>query len=120
MTVALHSVPRAESSNSSDHPLSPTDSTASTSTDHSLALEPEENDDATITPPTSHTHSSGIALKTPKGTPGGMDVRDVLAKCEDPALGWSMQFWVTIADPLVSLRFSALPKCRPMDQGWLI
>jgi hypothetical protein len=35
--------------------------------------------------------------------PRGMDVRDALAKCEDPALGWSLQFWVTIADPLVSL-----------------
>jgi hypothetical protein len=34
--------------------------------------------------------------------PYGMDVRDALAKCEDPALGWSLQFWVTIADPVVS------------------
>jgi hypothetical protein len=31
-------------------------------------------------------------------------VRDALAKCEDPALGWSLQFWVTIADPVVSCR----------------
>ena len=35
--------------------------------------------------------------------PKGMDVREALAKCEDPALGWSLQFWVTIADPSVSL-----------------
>ena len=35
--------------------------------------------------------------------PDGMDVREALSKCEDPALGWSMQFWVTIAsDPSVS------------------
>jgi len=35
-------------------------------------------------------------------SPAGMDVREALAKCEDPALGWSMTFWVTIADPVVS------------------
>lgn len=29
-------------------------------------------------------------------------VEDALATCEDPALGWSLQFWVTLADPLVS------------------
>ena len=34
--------------------------------------------------------------------PPGMDIRDALAKCEDPSLGWSLQFWVTIADPQVS------------------
>lgn len=58
-----------------------------------------------MTPPTSHNHSEQpMVLKTPE-TPimklGGVDVRDDLAKCEDPALGWSMQFWITIADPLV-------------------
>lgn len=104
MTLAAVSAPRVESSNSSDHPLSPAESdasaSASTSTDR-FELR-NDNDDATITPPTSHNHSSGITFKTPQGTPGAMDVRDVLAKCEDPALGWSMQFWVTIADPLVS------------------
>lgn len=35
--------------------------------------------------------------------PEGMDVREALAKCEDPTLGWSLQFWVTIADPVVRL-----------------
>jgi hypothetical protein len=35
--------------------------------------------------------------------PEGMDVREALAQCEDPALGWSLQFWATIADPVVSL-----------------
>lgn len=34
--------------------------------------------------------------------PPGMDVREALSRCEDPTLGWSMQFWVTIADPVVS------------------
>ena len=34
--------------------------------------------------------------------PPGMDVREALSRCEDPTLDWSMQFWVTIADPVVS------------------
>lgn len=34
--------------------------------------------------------------------PDGMDVRDALARCEDPGLGWSLQFWITIEDPVVS------------------
>lgn len=33
--------------------------------------------------------------------PEGMDVREALKKCQDPKLGWSLQFWVTIADPVV-------------------
>ena len=33
--------------------------------------------------------------------PRGMDMRGALAKCEDPRLGWSLQFWITIVDPLV-------------------
>jgi hypothetical protein len=33
--------------------------------------------------------------------PEGMDVQEALARCEDATLGWSLQFWVTIADPLV-------------------
>jgi len=37
------------------------------------------------------------------GLPEGMDVREALAQCEDPALGWSLQFWATIADPVVGL-----------------
>ncbi|WRT70639.1 uncharacterized protein IL334_007637 [Kwoniella shivajii] len=41
--------------------------------------------------------------------PTGMDVRDALAKCEDPTLGWSLQFWVTIADPLTQHVFFACP-----------
>ncbi|WWD20651.1 hypothetical protein CI109_105127 [Kwoniella shandongensis] len=41
--------------------------------------------------------------------PRGMDVRDALARCEDPTLGWSLQFWVTIADPLTQHVFFACP-----------
>jgi len=37
-----------------------------------------------------------------------MDVRELLAQCEDPTIGWASQFWVTIADPLVS---SSYPSC---------
>lgn len=33
--------------------------------------------------------------------PVGMDMRGALAKCEDPRLGWSLQFWITIVDPVV-------------------
>lgn len=47
--------------------------------------------------------------------PEGMDVREALAKCEDPTLGWSLQFWVTIADPLVNFARTlivALTMCR--------
>ena len=53
--------------------------------------------------------ASGSSGQGSRGTPGsinvlppGMDIRDALAKCEDPSLGWSLQFWVTIADPQVS------------------
>ncbi|EIW69920.1 hypothetical protein TREMEDRAFT_38591 [Tremella mesenterica DSM 1558] len=38
-----------------------------------------------------------------------MDVRDALSRCEDPTLGWSLQFWVTIADPLTHHVFFACP-----------
>ncbi|ORX41049.1 hypothetical protein BD324DRAFT_575172 [Kockovaella imperatae] len=38
-----------------------------------------------------------------------MDIRDALAKCEDPTLGWSLQFWVTIADPQTQNVFFACP-----------
>lgn len=31
-----------------------------------------------------------------------MDIRELLAQCEDPAIGWASQFWATIADPVVS------------------
>ncbi|WVR08594.1 hypothetical protein IAU60_005649 [Kwoniella sp. DSM 27419] len=41
--------------------------------------------------------------------PQGLDVRDALAQCEDPTLGWSLQFWVTIADPLTQHVFFACP-----------
>jgi len=47
--------------------------------------------------------SSLSALDRSFGLPEGMDVREALAQCEDPALGWSLQFWATIADPVVSL-----------------
>ncbi|EAL23082.1 hypothetical protein CNBA6070 [Cryptococcus deneoformans B-3501A] len=36
-------------------------------------------------------------------------VEDALATCEDPALGWSLQFWVTLADPLTQHVFFACP-----------
>lgn len=35
--------------------------------------------------------------------PDGMDVKEALARCEDPTLGWSLQFWITLADPVVCL-----------------
>jgi hypothetical protein len=47
-------------------------------------------------------YSSTFALDKSVELPEGMDVREALAQCEDPALGWSLQFWATIADPLVS------------------
>jgi hypothetical protein len=47
-------------------------------------------------------HSSTSALSASFELPEGMDVREALAQCEDPALGWSLQFWATIVDPLVS------------------
>lgn len=34
--------------------------------------------------------------------PEGMAVKDALAQCEDPQLGWSLQFWITIEAPVVS------------------
>lgn len=37
--------------------------------------------------------------------PDGMGVKEALARCEDPTLGWSLQFWITIADPIVSHSF---------------
>jgi hypothetical protein len=41
--------------------------------------------------------------------PDGMDVKDALASCEDPTLGWSLQFWITIADPVVG-PFNLFPR----------
>ncbi|ORY26583.1 hypothetical protein BCR39DRAFT_540643 [Naematelia encephala] len=41
--------------------------------------------------------------------PVGMDVREALSRCEDPTLGWSLQFWVTIADPVNGSVFFACP-----------
>lgn len=107
MTTAIETTPKrttaatASTSANGDSPhamFSPTDSNASTSSDLSA-----------FTPPTSHIHSSvsynpkdhGSPPEEPRGGGKGVDVRDALATCEDPALGWSMQFWVTIADPLV-------------------
>ncbi len=46
--------------------------------------------------------------------PEGMDVREALAKCEDPTLGWSLQFWVTIADPVVGLLVTSASFCLVM------
>ncbi|WVQ70683.1 hypothetical protein IAR50_000205 [Cryptococcus sp. DSM 104548] len=41
--------------------------------------------------------------------PSGLDVRNALATCEDPTLGWSLHFWVTLADPLTQYVFFANP-----------
>ncbi|KLT38761.1 hypothetical protein CC85DRAFT_252382 [Cutaneotrichosporon oleaginosum] len=38
-----------------------------------------------------------------------IDVREELSKCDDPSMAWSMQFWVTIADPLTHDVFFACP-----------
>ncbi|WVF67939.1 hypothetical protein IAT40_002701 [Kwoniella sp. CBS 6097] len=53
--------------------------------------------------------SSGLELGYRGYLPRGMDVRDALARCEDPTLGWSLQFWVTIADPMTQHVFFACP-----------
>ncbi|KAL7423882.1 hypothetical protein Q5752_001467 [Cryptotrichosporon argae] len=41
--------------------------------------------------------------------PPGMNVQEALARCEDPGLSWSLQFWVTIADPVSQHVFFACP-----------
>lgn len=66
--------------------------------------------------PISHTSEPNTVAKERKSTgqsetglgilPYGMDITEALEKCEDPSLGWSLQFWVTIADPVVSLPLS--------------
>lgn len=42
--------------------------------------------------------------------PDGMDVSEALMQCEDPTLGWSLQFWITIADPVVSVLAPSLSR----------
>jgi hypothetical protein len=64
-----------------------------------------------VSAPTSYSSSS--ALDQSFGLPDGMDVREALAQCEDPALGWSLQFWATIADPVVSLVW-----CLTLVSAW--
>jgi hypothetical protein len=82
--------------------------------DHSNTLEDEDQDEQPpIPPPKDYIESprrgfgsnsiSSSSLNKDFGLPEGMDVREALAQCEDPALGWSLQFWATIADPVVSL-----------------
>jgi hypothetical protein len=44
-------------------------------------------------------------VHTRKILPEGLQVKEALARCEDPTLGWSLQFWITIADPVVSLSY---------------
>jgi hypothetical protein len=39
-----------------------------------------------------------------------IDVREELSKCADPSMAWSMQFWVTIADPLVRVEANPIPR----------
>ena len=79
---------------------------------HSSSLE-NDDDQPPIPPPKDYIESprrgfgstsiSSSSLDKDYGLPEGMDVREALAQCEDPALGWSLQFWATIADPVVSL-----------------
>ena len=82
--------------------------------DHSTLEEDEDRDEQPpIPPPKDYIESprrglgsTSIPASSPDqsyGLPEGMDVREALAQCEDPALGWSLQFWATIADPVVSL-----------------
>jgi hypothetical protein len=80
--------------------------------DYSNTLEDEDNQPP-IPPPKDYIESprhgfgstsvSSSSLDRNYCLPEGMDVREALAQCEDPALGWSLQFWATIADPVVSL-----------------
>ncbi|GFZ48162.1 hypothetical protein JCM24511_05910 [Saitozyma sp. JCM 24511] len=46
---------------------------------------------------------------TRKILPEGLQVKDALGRCEDPTLGWSLQFWITIADPVTQHVFFACP-----------
>lgn len=79
---------------------------------HSSSLE-NDDDQPPIPPPKDYIESlrrgfgstsiSSSSFDKDYGLPEGMDVREALAQCEDPALGWSLQFWATIADPVVSL-----------------
>lgn len=39
--------------------------------------------------------------------PQGMSIQQALAQCHDPTLGWTLRFWVTVADPSVSRARSA-------------
>jgi hypothetical protein len=82
--------------------------------DYTSTLEDQDDEEQPpIPPPKDYIESSrrafGItsisssSLDRTCGLPEGMDVREALAQCEDPALGWSLQFWATIADPVVSL-----------------
>jgi hypothetical protein len=82
--------------------------------DHSSTLDDQEDEEQPpIPPPKDYIESprrgfgttsiSSSSLDKDYGLPEGMDVREALAQCEDPALGWSLQFWATIADPVVSL-----------------
>ena len=88
--------------------------------DHSSTLEDEDQDQQPpIPPPKDYIESprrgfgstsiSSSSLDKDYGLPKGMDVREALAQCEDPALGWSLQFWATIADPVVSLVLNSYP-----------
>lgn len=38
----------------------------------------------------------------PSALPQGMSIQQALAQCHDPTLGWTLRFWVTVADPAVS------------------
>lgn len=82
--------------------------------DHSNTLEDQDDEEQPPIPPPKDyietprrgfgtTSISSSSLNKDYGLPEGMDVREALAQCEDPALGWSLQFWATIADPVVSL-----------------
>ena len=94
--------------------------------DHPTSLEDEDQDEQPpIPPPKDYIESprrglgsTSIPASSPDqsyGLPEGMDVREALAQCEDPALGWSLQFWATIADPVVSLGL-IFPSCSLFEQ----
>ncbi|GMK54712.1 hypothetical protein CspeluHIS016_0112980 [Cutaneotrichosporon spelunceum] len=83
-----------------------------------MATVPDAGDKALATPPsTAHPNKDPdeLAERGPKRlTTNGIytdqiDVREALSKCVDPSMAWSMQFWVTIADPLTHDVFFACP-----------
>ena len=87
-------------SNSNSNPNHHTNSNSNTSPRYQAN---SSGSDLPHSPEIQITSATPGKLTGPRGhLPSGMDVRDALAQCEDPTLGWSLQFWVAIADPVVS------------------